>query len=39
MVVIVASGNSVCSVARRHGLSPHQLFSWRRLLREAAGGY
>nr|WP_246774265.1 hypothetical protein [Bradyrhizobium diazoefficiens] len=20
-------------------MSPHQLFSWRRLLREAAGGY
>lgn len=37
--VIVASGDSVCSVARRHGLSPHQLFGWRRPLREAAGGY
>ncbi|WP_245332022.1 transposase [Bradyrhizobium sp. NAS80.1] len=23
---IVASGDSVCSVARRHGLSPQQLF-------------
>nr|WP_245285249.1 transposase [Bradyrhizobium sp. WSM3983] len=37
--VIVASGDSVCSVARRYGLSPHQLFGWRRPLREAAGGY
>jgi transposase len=27
---IVASGDSVCSVARRHGLSPQQLFGWRR---------
>jgi transposase len=36
---IVASGDSVCSVARRHGLSPQQLFGWRRQLREAAGGY
>jgi transposase len=35
---IVASGASVCSVARRHGLSPQQLFGWRRQLREAAGG-
>jgi transposase len=33
---IVASGDSVCSVARRHGLSPQQLFGWRRQLREAA---
>jgi transposase len=36
---IVASGASVCSVARRHGLSPQQLFGWRRQLREAAGGH
>ncbi|KJC36240.1 transposase [Bradyrhizobium sp. LTSP849] len=36
---IVASGDSVCSVARRHGLSPQQLFGWRRQLREAAGGH
>ena len=35
---IVASGDSVCSVARRHGLSPQQLFGWRRQLREAASG-
>jgi transposase len=33
---IVASGDSVCSVARRHGLSPQQLFGWRRQLRGAA---
>jgi transposase len=36
---IAASGDSVCSVARRHGLSPQQLFGWRRQLREAAGGH
>jgi len=36
---IVASGDSVCSVARRHGLSPQQLFGWRRQLREATGGH
>src|SRR3954471_3277667 len=35
----VASGDSVCSVARRHGLSPQQLFGWRRQLREAAIGH
>jgi transposase len=33
---IVASGDSVCAVARRHGLSPQQLFGWRRQVREAA---
>ncbi|WP_338156376.1 transposase [Bradyrhizobium elkanii] len=32
----MASGDSVCSVARRHGLSSQQLFGWRRQLREAA---
>ena len=32
----VASEESVCAVARRHGLSPQQLFGWRRQLREAA---
>ena len=32
----VASGDLVCAVARRHGLSPQQLFGWRRQLREAA---
>jgi transposase len=35
---IVASGESVCAVARRHGLSPQQLFGWRRQLREAGVG-
>ena len=28
-----ASGNTVCSVARRHGLTPQQLFGWRQLAR------
>ncbi|WP_260696679.1 transposase [Rhizobium laguerreae] len=27
---------SVCSVARRHGLTPQQLFTWRRLARKRA---
>lgn len=27
-------GETVCSVARRHGLTPQQLFTWRRLARE-----
>lgn len=36
---IFASGDTVCSVARRHGLSPQQLFGWRRQLRGAAGGH
>jgi transposase len=35
---IVLSGQSVCAVARRHGLSPQQLFGWRRQLRESAAG-
>src|SRR5579871_5441 len=35
---IATSGLSVCAVARRHGLSPQQLFGWRRQLREAAAG-
>ncbi len=35
----VASEESVCAVARRHGLSPQQLFGWRRQLREAAAGH
>jgi transposase len=30
------AGETVCSVARRHGLTPQQLFAWRRLAREAA---
>ena len=29
---IVASGDSVSAVARRHGLAPQQLFGWRREL-------
>jgi transposase len=29
---IVASGESVSAIARRHGLSPQQLFGWRREL-------
>jgi transposase len=30
----VTGGESVCAVARRHGLSPQQLFGWRRQARE-----
>jgi transposase len=32
----LTSGESVCAVARRHGLSPQQLFGWRREAREHA---
>src|SRR6476660_5560172 len=32
---IVTSGDSVSGVARRHGLSPQQLFGWRRQVRKA----
>jgi transposase len=32
---IETSGDSVSGVARRHGLSPQQLFGWRRQLKEA----
>jgi transposase len=35
---IVTSGDSVSGVARRHGLSPQQLFGWRRRLRESEVG-
>lgn len=28
-----AGGDTVCGVARRHGLTPRQLFGWRRLAR------
>ena len=35
---IVASGESVSAVARRHGLSPQQLFGWRRQLQESQTG-
>ena len=31
-----AGGESVCAVARRHGLTPQQLFTWRREARRAA---
>ena len=31
-----ASGASVCAVARRHGLTPQQLFAWRREARRRA---
>lgn len=38
--VIVAEsyldGESVCEVAHRHGLTPQQLFTWRRVARKAA---
>ncbi len=30
------AGETVCAVARRHGLTPQQLFTWRRLARVAA---
>jgi transposase len=29
------AGETVCAVARRHGLTPQQLFTWRRLARHA----
>jgi transposase-like protein len=32
------AGETVCSVARRHGLTPQQLFAWRRLARQSALG-
>jgi transposase len=35
-VIVAASygeGETVCAVARRHGLTPQQLFTWRRLAR------
>ena len=30
-----APGRTVCGVARRHGLAPAQLFTWRRLARRS----
>ena len=30
------AGETVCTVARRHGLTPQQLFTWRRLARQSA---
>ena len=32
------SGDTICAVARRHGLTPQQLFAWRRDARGAASG-
>src|ERR1700720_3860741 len=29
------AGETVCAVARRHGLTPQQLFTWRRLARRS----
>jgi transposase len=34
----LAEGAVVSEVARRHGLSPQQLFGWRARLRDAVGG-
>jgi len=31
-------GETVCAVARRHGLTPQQLFTWRRLARGTPTG-
>jgi transposase-like protein len=36
---IVTSGASVSAVAKRHGLSPQQLFGWRRQLQASRGGF
>src|SRR6266550_5336042 len=33
-----SGGETVCGVARRHGLTPQQLFAWRRLARQSALG-
>jgi transposase len=36
LAIVAASygeGETVCAVARRHGLTPQQLFTWRRLAR------
>jgi transposase len=29
------AGETVCAVARRHGLTPQQLFTWRRMVRRS----
>ena len=31
-----SAGETVCAVARRHGLTPQQLFAWRRLAKRSA---
>jgi transposase len=31
-----SAGETVCAVARRHGLTPQQLFAWRRLARRSS---
>ena len=31
-----STGETVCAVARRHGLTPQQLFAWRRLARRSS---
>src|SRR5215475_6850984 len=33
-----SAGETACGVARRHGLTPQQLFTWRRLARHSAAG-
>jgi transposase len=35
-IVAETVGDTVCAVARRHGLLPQQVFGWRRQLRDAA---
>ena len=35
---IASSGDLVCAVARQHGLSSQQVFSWRRRLRDVEAG-
>jgi len=34
-----AAGASVCEVARRHGLTPQQLFAWRRQARKESAAH
>jgi transposase len=37
-IVAETLGETVCAVARRHGLSPQQVFGWRRQARQSAAG-